>query len=146
MSHQPRAASAAVQQPSPSNQAPWLGCQCVRTHLHGPCSVLCAPCFLPHAAHATTAALSRRQALPLPSWTAHLPGLGFVYSITKNPSVEKAANAVYEVWAKYRTQLTGREALGVILQRRRAEGAGGGDKGSLCTDEAAACEVPAGKQ
>ena len=38
-------------------------------------------------------------------------GLGWVYAATKNKAVETAANAVYEVWAKYRTQLTGREAL-----------------------------------
>lgn len=49
------------------------------------------------------------------------------------------------MWAKYRTQLTGREALGAILERRRAEAAGAGDKGSLCADDAAACEVPAGR-
>jgi hypothetical protein len=71
-----------------------------------------------------------------------------VYSLTKNPAVEKAANAVYDVWAKYRTQITGREAMEVILQRRAAEAAGKGDAGSLCgeegTDGAAACEVPVG--
>lgn len=72
-------------------------------------------------------------------------GLGFVYSLTKYPAVERAANAVYDVWAKYRTQLTGREALEVILQRRAAEAAGLGDKGSLCTGDEAACELPDGK-
>ncbi len=44
-----------------------------------------------------------------------------------------AANAVYEVWAKYRTQLTGREELGVLLQRRKLEEA-----------EGASCRVGAG--
>jgi predicted DCC family thiol-disulfide oxidoreductase YuxK len=32
-------------------------------------------------------------------------GLGWVYSATKNKAVEAAANAVYDVWAKYRTQV-----------------------------------------
>ncbi|KAI8467203.1 MAG: hypothetical protein J3K34DRAFT_431482 [Monoraphidium minutum] len=71
-------------------------------------------------------------------------GLGYVYSVTKNPTVEKAANAIYDVWAKYRTQLTGREALGVILQRRAAEAAGRGEAGSLCADDATECDVPVG--
>lgn len=48
---------------------------------------------------------------------------------------------------RYRTQITGREALGVILQRRAAETAGRGDAGSLCSEDpvtgAMACEVPA---
>lgn len=74
-------------------------------------------------------------------------GLGWVYAITKNPSVLNAANAVYGVWAKYRTQITGREALEVILARRAAEeAAGGAVAGSLCRtadgSTAAACEVP----
>lgn len=71
--------------------------------------------------------------------------LGWVYSITKNKAVEDAANVVYGFWAKYRTQITGREALEVILQRHRAQNAG-----SLCrttdgsTAEDAACQLPAG--
>lgn len=32
-------------------------------------------------------------------------GLGWVYAVTKNESVLKAANAVYDVWAKYRSVL-----------------------------------------
>lgn len=69
-------------------------------------------------------------------------GLGWVYAITKNPSVLNAANAVYGVWAKYRTQITGREALEVILQRHRAATAG-----SLCrnpdgSSSGEACELP----
>ncbi|EFJ45404.1 hypothetical protein VOLCADRAFT_105958 [Volvox carteri f. nagariensis] len=51
-------------------------------------------------------------------------GLGWVYGITKNPTVLALANKVYDVWAKYRTQLTGREALEVLLKRREMEGAG----------------------
>ncbi|GIL77144.1 hypothetical protein Vretimale_3177 [Volvox reticuliferus] len=51
-------------------------------------------------------------------------GLGWVYAITKNPAVLALANKVYDVWAKYRTQLTGREALEVLLERRRLDLAG----------------------
>jgi len=69
-------------------------------------------------------------------------GLGWVYAVTKNPSVLSAANAVYNVWAKYRTQITGREALEVILQRHRAATAG-----SLCrnpdgSSSGEACGLP----
>ncbi|GBF89925.1 hypothetical protein Rsub_02629 [Raphidocelis subcapitata] len=72
-------------------------------------------------------------------------GLGWVYAVTKNDAVGRAADKLYDFWARYRTQITGREALGVILQRRAAEAAGRGDAGSLCGGEgdgAAACEVP----
>lgn len=67
-------------------------------------------------------------------------GLGWVYAITKNPSVLAAANAVYMVWAKYRTQITGREALEVIVQRHAAE-----TTGSLCRNpdgSSGACDLP----
>ncbi|WIA08692.1 hypothetical protein OEZ85_008117 [Tetradesmus obliquus] len=71
-------------------------------------------------------------------------GLGWVYAITKNKAVEDAGNAVYNVWAKYRTQITGREALDVILARHRAEQEG--RTGSLCRDSdgnvTAACDLP----
>uniref|UniRef100_A0A383VJS5 Thiol-disulfide oxidoreductase DCC n=1 Tax=Tetradesmus obliquus TaxID=3088 RepID=A0A383VJS5_TETOB len=70
--------------------------------------------------------------------------LGWVYAITKNKAVEDAGNAVYNVWAKYRTQITGREALDVILARHRAEQEG--RTGSLCRDSdgnvTAACDLP----
>eukprot|EP00775_Hariotina_reticulata_P006325 gene6325-6560_t len=74
-------------------------------------------------------------------------GLGWVYAVTKYKPVEAAGNAVYNVWAKYRTQITGREALEVILARHRAEQEGRGNAGSLCRDAdgnltAAACELP----
>lgn len=73
--------------------------------------------------------------------------LGWVYAITSNKAVEDAANVVYGFWAKYRTQITGREALEVILARRRAEAAGRGGAGSLCRDAegsaSGACELPA---
>jgi predicted DCC family thiol-disulfide oxidoreductase YuxK len=51
-------------------------------------------------------------------------GLGWVYAITSNKAVEAAANALYGVWAKYRTQITGawrgtalagREALALVV-------------------------------
>ncbi|KAJ9531066.1 hypothetical protein QJQ45_000947 [Haematococcus lacustris] len=65
-------------------------------------------------------------------------GLGWVYAITANPTIERLANLVYGFWAKYRMQVTGREALEVILARRRAQGAT-----SLCDSSAeAACELP----
>ena len=47
-------------------------------------------------------------------------GLGWVYSITKIPAVEKAANAVYDVWAKYRLPITGRPDLEIVLQEKRS--------------------------
>ena len=49
-------------------------------------------------------------------------GLGFVYSFTKVPALERAANAVYDVWARYRLPVTGRPDLAVVLENRRAEG------------------------
>lgn len=39
----------------------------------------------------------------------------------RNETVLKAANVVYGVWAKYRTELTGREALSVLLERKKLE-------------------------
>ncbi|KAF6259528.1 hypothetical protein COO60DRAFT_1513014 [Scenedesmus sp. NREL 46B-D3] len=73
-------------------------------------------------------------------------GLGWVYAITKYKAVESAGNAVYNVWAKYRTQITGREALDVITARHRAEQEG--REGSLCRDSSgnvtAACDLPSG--
>jgi predicted DCC family thiol-disulfide oxidoreductase YuxK len=53
-------------------------------------------------------------------------GLGWVYSITRIPAVEKAANVVYNVWAKNRMGLTGREDLEVILQQKQTCGVKGG--------------------
>lgn len=32
-----------------------------------------------------------------------------------------AANAVYGVWARYRMEVTGREALSIILERRKLQ-------------------------
>ncbi|KAG2454771.1 hypothetical protein HYH02_000606 [Chlamydomonas schloesseri] len=61
-------------------------------------------------------------------------GLGWVYAITKIPIVLTIANKIYDVWASNRTQLTGREALSVIVERRRLEEAG---KASCRTPQAA---------
>eukprot|EP01025_Chloroclados_australasicus_P050982 TRINITY_DN59291_c0_g1_i1.p1 TRINITY_DN59291_c0_g1~~TRINITY_DN59291_c0_g1_i1.p1 ORF type:complete len:191 (-),score=13.88 TRINITY_DN59291_c0_g1_i1:138-710(-) len=62
-------------------------------------------------------------------------GLGWVYAITKNKNIENLANVVYDFWAKYRTQITGRPGLEVILEKRRNEG-------KTCADDATECELP----
>ena len=49
-------------------------------------------------------------------------GLGWVYAATQVPAVERAANALYGVWAKYRMQLTGRPDLEVVLAEKKACG------------------------
>lgn len=36
-------------------------------------------------------------------------GLGWVYAVTKNRTIEALANSVYDIWAKYRLPLTGRD-------------------------------------
>ena len=46
-------------------------------------------------------------------------GLGWVYAVTNIPAVERVANAVYDVWAKYRLPITGRPDLQVVLQEKR---------------------------
>lgn len=46
-------------------------------------------------------------------------GLGWVYSFTKVPALLTAANKVYDVWAKYRLEITGRPSLGDVLKARR---------------------------
>ena len=46
-------------------------------------------------------------------------GLGWVYSFTKIPAFLTAANKVYDVWAKYRLEITGRPSLGDVLKARR---------------------------
>lgn len=60
-------------------------------------------------------------------------GLGWVYAITKYEPVMKAANAVYDVWAKYRLPLTGRPDLAVVLQEKQScRSTAGGDGGAAC--------------
>jgi hypothetical protein len=49
-------------------------------------------------------------------------GLGWVYAFTKNPIIGKVANAVYDVWARFRLPLTGRSDLLTIVENRRLEG------------------------
>lgn len=49
-------------------------------------------------------------------------GLGWIYGITKNPTVEKVADVVYDFWAKYRLPLTGRSNLTDVIENRRTEG------------------------
>ncbi|CAN6860491.1 unnamed protein product, partial [Brassica oleracea] len=47
-----------------------------------------------------------------------LVGLGWVYSITKFEPIGKVADAVYDFWAKYRLQVTGRPPIEAILEAR----------------------------
>lgn len=49
-------------------------------------------------------------------------GLGWVYAITRNKSVEALANKVYDVWAKYRLPLTGRPDLETVLREKKTCG------------------------
>ena len=46
-------------------------------------------------------------------------GLGWIYAITRVPAIESAANAVYDVWAKYRLPITGRPDLQVVLAQKK---------------------------
>lgn len=45
-------------------------------------------------------------------------GIGWVYAITKLPLVGRLADALYGVWADYRTILTGRSDLKTIVAER----------------------------
>ncbi|PZU92325.1 MAG: thiol-disulfide oxidoreductase [Pseudanabaena sp.] len=45
-------------------------------------------------------------------------GIGWVYAITKLPLVGRLADALYGVWADYRTVLTGRADLKTIVAER----------------------------
>lgn len=71
-----------------------------------------------------------------------------MYAITKVEPVGRLAEAVYGVWAKYRMEVTGREPLAVILDKRRKSEEEMTCRGSGA--DAAACEAPpppaAGKQ
>eukprot|EP01024_Parvocaulis_polyphysoides_P043708 TRINITY_DN400_c0_g1_i2.p3 TRINITY_DN400_c0_g1~~TRINITY_DN400_c0_g1_i2.p3 ORF type:complete len:193 (-),score=27.88 TRINITY_DN400_c0_g1_i2:225-803(-) len=62
-------------------------------------------------------------------------GLGWVYAVTQNKNVENVANTVYGFWAKYRTQITGRPGMEVILERRK-------NAMKSCADDATECELP----
>jgi predicted DCC family thiol-disulfide oxidoreductase YuxK len=45
-------------------------------------------------------------------------GLGWVYAVTKLPGVGTAADAVYDLWAKYRLPITGRPGLLEVVKQR----------------------------
>ena len=49
-----------------------------------------------------------------------LVGLGWVFAITKNETVGAVVDRVYDVWARFRLPLTGREDLEVIMAKRKA--------------------------
>jgi len=74
-------------------------------------------------------------------------GLGWVYSVTSSPPVERVANAVYDFWAKYRTRVTGREDMAEIFEarRRRLQAAEGGEDllGSECRVDGSGCGADA---
>lgn len=46
-------------------------------------------------------------------------GLGWVYSITRFGPINKAANWIYGVWAKYRLPITGRPDIETVLRQRK---------------------------
>ena len=54
-------------------------------------------------------------------------GLGWIYAATRNPAVANVANVVYDAWAAFRLQLTGRPALGQVLLDREKR---------MCADDA----------
>lgn len=52
--------------------------------------------------------------------------LGWVYAVTKNKAVLKVADAVYDVWAKYRMQVTGRPPIEQVVQEKKKRQVRGG--------------------
>ncbi|CAN8306655.1 unnamed protein product [Cochlearia groenlandica] len=46
-------------------------------------------------------------------------GLGWVYTITKYEPIGKVVDVVYDFWAKYRLQVTGRPSIEAILEARK---------------------------
>lgn len=48
-------------------------------------------------------------------------GFGWVYAITSLPGVGAAADFLYNIWADYRLQLTGRPPLEEVMRMRRSE-------------------------
>lgn len=62
-------------------------------------------------------------------------GIGYVYAFTKVPALLRAANAVYDVWAKYRLNVTGRGSLEEHLRARQAV-----LDGKACGVQSGACE------
>ena len=63
-------------------------------------------------------------------------GMGWVYAVTKVPGVGPAADAVYDLWAKYRLPITGRPDLLEVVRRRTAN--------ANCRDERTAQTSAAG--
>ena len=51
-------------------------------------------------------------------------GMGWVYAFTRVPALLNAANAVYDVWARYRLEVTGRGSLAEHLKARKARADG----------------------
>ncbi|CAI5955974.1 unnamed protein product [Closterium sp. NIES-64] len=64
-------------------------------------------------------------------------GLGWVYAITKFPPVGALADAVYEIWAKYRLPLSGRPSLQAVIEERRRNKLGV----QGCKEEEEECDV-----
>lgn len=56
-------------------------------------------------------------------------GLGWVYAITKYEPIATLADLEYDVWAKYRLQITGRPPLDNILEARKEK------VGEACTGD-----------
>ena len=61
--------------------------------------------------------------------SAEVVGLGWVYAVTRLPWVERAASAVYDVWARNRLAVTGRPPMEQILAAKQS-----------CRD--GACDLP----
>jgi predicted DCC family thiol-disulfide oxidoreductase YuxK len=62
-------------------------------------------------------------------------GIGYVYAFTRVPALLKAANAVYDVWAKYRLNVTNRGSLAEHLAAREQR-----LSGKTCGVDKEACE------
>ncbi|GAX80696.1 hypothetical protein CEUSTIGMA_g8131.t1 [Chlamydomonas eustigma] len=74
-------------------------------------------------------------------------GLGYLYAIIKFEPIGRLAETVYNVWAKYRMEVTGREAIDVLLTRRREKMLQ--EAGSMCNaqeGDAASCSVSSEKK
>eukprot|EP00210_Caulerpa_lentillifera_P001385 g1332.t1 len=66
-------------------------------------------------------------------------GLGWIYALTKMKPLERVANMVYDIWARYRLPITGRSSDGIedrILWK---------DELATCADSES-CEIPWGDE
>lgn len=61
-------------------------------------------------------------------------GIGYIYAFTKIPALLKAANAIYDVWAKYRLNVTARGSIEEHLKARAAR-----MEGKTCGIDATEC-------